>query len=279
MGLHAVDPCVGPIAFACDVASATQEAASDYVLGGLGKAFVASAAQVGEVSLRALDTSTSVDLGAQWFRDNVAVIAAIALPLVVGLFVIQVLTSVLRREPGGLARALVGTAKAVLGSVLALAVTQLALTAVDGICQYIAAAAGTTVSQAAARFFDFVPMMSYSPGLQLLLGMALMVGFLLLWGVLLFRKAALILVAVFAPIAFAGSAWDQTRVWTRRWIEVVAALVFSKVVIVVTFVVGASAFSGSGPGGEETSRPAEGVAGLSDALVGVLLLAIAVWAP
>jgi hypothetical protein len=38
--------------------------------------------------------------------------------------------------------------------------------------------------------------------------------------VLLFRKAALVLVAVFAPIAFAGSAWDQTRVWTRRWLEV-----------------------------------------------------------
>ena len=109
----------------------------------------------------------------------------------------------------------------------------------------------------------------------------MVVGFLMLWGVLLFRKAALILVAVFAPIAFAGSAWDQTRTWTRRWIEVVAALVFSKIVIVVAFVVGASAFTGTGPTvSGEIPAPEAGASGqLGDVLVGILLLAIAIWAP
>ena len=127
------------------------------------------------------------------------------------------------------------------------------------------------VGSAAARFFRFSVLTGLSPALQLLVGLLLMVGFVLLWGVLLFRKAALILVAVFAPIAFAGSAWDQTRVWTRRWLEIVAALVFCKVVIVVTFVVGASAFSGAGPA--VGSVPAGGDStGLSDLLVGVLLL-------
>ncbi|OIQ78700.1 TrbL/VirB6 plasmid conjugal transfer protein [mine drainage metagenome] len=98
---------------------------------------------------------------------------------------------------------------------------------------------------------------------------------------LLFRKAALVLIAVFAPVAFAGSAWDQTRVWTRRWLEIVAALVFCKVVIVVVFVVGASAFTGTGP---VTAQPSggstPGITGtLSNALVGLLLLTIAVFAP
>ena len=167
-----------------------------------------------------------------------------------------------------------------LGAGIALAATQLALTAVDEICEYIAAAAGMTVAQAAAQFFDFAAMASFAPGLQLLMGLLLIIGFILMWGVLLFRKAALILVAVFAPIAFAGSAWDQTRVWTRRWLEVVAALVFCKVVIVVAFVVGASAFTGTGPSNGGTAEPsAGGTAGLSDTLVGILLLAIAVWAP
>jgi hypothetical protein len=117
--------------------------------------------------------------------------------------------------------------------------------------------------------------------LQILIGLMMVVGFILLWGVLFFRKAALILTAVFAPIAFAGSAWDQTRVWTRRWLEIVAALVFSKVVIVVTFVVGASAFARVGPqtGGPPTGTTPSGVGGLSDALVGALLLSIAVFAP
>ena len=274
----ALDVCVGPLDLVCQLADGVQGAASDYVLGGLGSAFVAGAAQVGELALAALDSTTAIDLGATWFRSNVAVIASIALPAIVGLFVIQVLTSVLRREPGGLVRAVVGVGKALLFSGLALAVTQLALTAVDGICAYIADAAGYTVASAAAQFFRFAFLAHLSPALQILLGLLLTVGFLLLWGVLLFRKAALILVAVFAPIAFAGSAWDQTRVWTRRWIEIVAALVFCKVVIVVTFVVGASAFSGTGPSVSPATGSDEQV-GLSDMLVGVLLLAIAIWAP
>lgn len=112
------------------------------MLGGLGSAFVRGAAQIGELALSALDSTTTVDLGVAWFRANVAVIATIALPVVVTLFVIQVLGSVVRREPGGLVRGVVGVGRALLGSAFALAVTQLALTAVDGICQYIAAAAG-----------------------------------------------------------------------------------------------------------------------------------------
>ncbi|CAL8978623.1 hypothetical protein CELL_02914 [Cellulomonas sp. T2.31MG-18] len=270
--------CSGPLDLVCQVTDAVQGAASDYVLGGLGSAFVASAAEVGQLALTALDATTAIDLGATWFRANVAVIASIALPAVVGLFVIQVLTSVLRREPRGLARAVVGVGKAVLGAALALALTQVALTLVDALCGYIAGSAGYTVGSAAARFFRFSFLTGLSPALQLLLGLLLMVGFVLLWGVLLFRKAALILVAVFAPLAFAGSAWDQTRVWTRRWLEVVAALVFCKVVIVVTFVVGASAFSGTGPTADSATASTDSP-GLSDLLVGVLLLAIAIWAP
>jgi len=49
-------------------------------------------------------------------------------------------------------------------------------------------------------------------------------------------------------VAFAGAVWDHTRVWTRRWIEAVVVLVFCKVVIVVVFALGVSAF-GSEPTG------------------------------
>lgn len=280
MSTPTAEGCRGPFSFVCDLTSAVQGAATDYVLGGLGAAFVTGAAQVGELAMTALDTTTAIDLTADWFRANVAVIAAVTLPVVVALFVVQVIGSVLRREPGGLVRAVVGVGKAMLGAALALSVTQLALTAVDEICAYIAGAAGVTVGEAAARFFTFSPMLGFAPGLQVLVGFALTVGFVLLWGVLMFRKAALILVAVFAPIAFAGSTWDQTRVWTRRWLEVVAALVFCKIAIVVVFVVGASAFSGTGPTSSQPELPApSATAALSDTLVGMLLLTIAIWAP
>lgn len=277
------DGCPNPANPACwaeSVSTAVSGAASDYVLGGLGRAFAGAAQQLAQLALGALDDTTAIDLSATWFRANVAVIAAVTLPAVVGLFVVQIIGSVLRREPGGLGRAVVGVGKALLGSALALAATQLALTAVDGICTYIASSANTTVGAAAARFFDFTFLATQlNPGLQLVIATLLIVGFLILWGVLLFRKAALLLIAVFAPVAFAGSVWDATRVWTRRWLEVVAALVLSKVVIVVVFVVGASAFSGVGPAADSTGAPSTSAPSLSDVLVGALLLLIATFAP
>ena len=283
-----VDVCVGPLDPVCQaiggVAGSVGGAATDAVLGGLGSAFVSAADQVSAAALAALNATTRIDLTAGWFQQNVAVIAAVTLPVVVGLFVLQVIASVLRREPGGLLRAVLGLAKAMLGSAVAIAVTQTSLLAADQICDFVAASAGTSVEGAASRFLELTWLAGPQAGpvLQILLGLAMIVGFLLMWAVLLFRKAALMLVAVFAPIAFAGSVWDHTRIWTRRWIEVVVALVFCKVVIVVVFVVGASAFSGVGPSsfvgssGQEQGAP---TASLSDLLVGLLLLTIAVFAP
>ena len=253
-------------------------AAADAVLAGIGGAFVVAAQQVAEVAFAALDATTDVNLTASWFTKNVAVLAAIAVPVVVGLFALQVIGSVLRREPGGLGRAVVGVGKATLGASLAIAITQLALVATDGVCRYIAASAGTSVHGAVQRFL-VVSWLSggVGPILQMLLGLAIIIGSLLLWSVLLFRKAAVLLVAVFAPVAFAGSVWDQTQTWMRKWIEVMTSLVLCKIVIVVVFVVGLSAFGGDG---STTSGSKQSTVGsLSDVLVGLLLLSIAVFAP
>jgi hypothetical protein len=279
--------CSGPLDPLCgtagdlvgEVAGTAGDVATNAVLGGLGTAFVSAADSVVETSLAALDATTGVNLSAAWFRDNLGVMTAVTLPVVVGLFVLQVITSVVRREPGGLARAAAGAAKATIGAVLAIGVTQAALLATDGICQAIAHAAGTTIEDAARRFLQLTWLASpaASPALQMLLGLAVIVGAVLLWGVLLFRKAAILLVAVFAPLAFAGSVWDHTRIWVRRWIEVVAALVLSKIVIVVVFVLGASAFSR--PVASKSGSIADVAGSLSDLLVGLLLLSIAVLSP
>jgi hypothetical protein len=288
MAAFAIDVCVGPVDPLCNAVGGLigsgSRAASDMVLGGLGGAFVEAADAISRIALAALDATTSIDLTAGWFRQNLGVIAAVTLPAVLGLFVLQVISSVLRREPGGLGRAVLGVGKAFLGAAIAIAVTQTGLLATDQICQFIAASAGTTVEGAARRFFvmSWLAGPQVGPILQVILGLGIILGSLLLWTVLLFRKAALLLVVVFAPIAFAGAVWDQTRVWTRRWIEIVAALVLCKVVIVVVFVVGASAFGGVGPATPE-GTPVSGATSttdaLSDLLVGLLLLTIAVFSP
>ena len=252
--------------------------AVDAVFNSLGRAFVSAAESVVDAVFASLDATTRVDLGASWFEQNVRLMATITLPVLVGLFVIQVIGSVLRGEPGGLARALLGVGKALLGSALALSLTQLALRVCDEITAYIAASAGTTVAEAGMTFFRLSWLAGPQSGVVLtsLLSLAVIVGCLLLWLVLLFRKAALLLVAVFAPVAFAGYGWDQTRQWARRWIEAVVALVFCKIVIVVVFVLGASAF-GSSTGALAGDQDFAGA--LSDLLVGLLILSIAILSP
>jgi hypothetical protein len=278
--------CGGPFEPVCEVAGdaagglvgSVGAGAVDAVLNSLGRAFVSAAEAVVDAVFSSLEATTTVDLSASWFEQNVRLMATITLPVLVGLFAIQVIGSVLRREPGGLARAVVGVGKALLGSALALSVTQLALRVCDEITAFITASAGTTVAEAGMTFFRLSWLAGPQSGLVLtsLLSTAVIIGCLLLWLVLLFRKAALLLVAVFAPVAFAGYGWDQTRVWARRWIETVVALIFCKVVIVVVFVLGASAFGSSG--GASAGEQSIGAA-LSDLLVGLLVLSIAILSP
>jgi hypothetical protein len=280
--------CGGPFEPVCDAALETAggligsfgQGAFDAALSALGNAFVSGAQSVAAVTFDALDSTTRIDLGAAWFQRNLAVIAVITLPVVVGLFVLQVIGSVIRREPGGLVRAVTGVGKALLGSGLAIALTGLALRVSDEISAAIASTGGTSVGEAAERFFRLTWLSGpgVGPVLQMLLAGAIIIGSLLLWTVLLFRKAALLLVAVFAPVAFAGYGWDQTRIWARRWIEAVVALVFCKVVIVVVFVLGASAFGTDGTTATEGSSTGA-AASLSDILTGLLVLSIAVLSP
>ena len=109
-----LDVCVGPLDPLCQaangVAGSVGGAASDAILGGLGASFVTAAQQVTTTALSVLDAGSGIDLNAAWFRQNLSVIAAVTLPAVVALFVLQVVGAVLRREPGGLGRAVVGVA-------------------------------------------------------------------------------------------------------------------------------------------------------------------------
>ena len=54
-----------------------------------------------------------MDLTSSYVGRNVAVLTSVALVIIVGLFVVQVIAAALRREPGGLARAITGAGAAV----------------------------------------------------------------------------------------------------------------------------------------------------------------------
>ena len=93
---------------------------------------------------------------------------------------------------------------------------------------------------------------------------------MIVWISLLVRKALLLIAIVFAPIALAGSSWDHTRGWVSKWASFVIALILSKVVLVVIFLLATA----------QVSAPIDGdLQSVSDPIAGVVLMLMAGFAP
>ena len=93
---------------------------------------------------------------------------------------------------------------------------------------------------------------------------------MVVWISLLIRKALLLIAIVFAPIALAGSSWDHTRSWVSRWATFVIAMILSKVVLVVIFLLATA----------QVSAPIDAdLESVSQPMAGVVLMLMAGFAP
>jgi hypothetical protein len=92
----------------------------------------------------------------------------------------------------------------------------------------------------------------------------------IVWFSLLIRKALLLVAIVLAPVAFAGAAWDVTRSWIGKWAAFVVALIVSKLVLVVVFLIAIT----------QVASPIEaGLSAVTEPISGIVLLFIAAFAP
>lgn len=95
-------------------------------------------------------------------------------------------------------------------------------------------------------------------------------GAAIVWISLLIRKALLLIAIVFAPVALAGATWDHTRGWVSKWASFVIALIMSKVVVVVIFLLATA----------QVSAPIDAdLQSVSEPIAGVVLMLIAAFAP
>jgi hypothetical protein len=84
----------------------------------------------------------------------------------------------------------------------------------------------------------------------------------------------IIITAVFAPIAFAGGVADLSRGWVRKWLEAMLALVFSKLILIIIFVIGLGVLGGMGSATGRT--PLNSITG---EITGLLILLVAGFSP
>lgn len=274
-----VDVCdVSVISSVCDVAGdaagALVSAPFDWLAQGMGHA----AGWMFEAVWKVFDSTTMVDVTSSQYTKVYNILFGIAVFVMLGFFMLQVIGGMIRREPAALSRAALGLAKSILGSSVALALLATALEVTDQLCIGIVNAAGTNMEQMGDRVAlltaGLVGLNLAAPGAGAILTIfiaGLAIGAAgIVWISLLVRKALLLIAIVFAPVAMAGSSWDHTRTWVSKWASFVIALIISKVVLVVIFLLATA----------QVSAPIDGdIQSVSEPFAGVVLMLMAGFAP
>jgi hypothetical protein len=222
--------------------------------------------------------ATAISLSGPAFAKDLAIVSTLAVVVATGLFVIQVIASVLRRDGSGLTRALKGLLVAFAGSVAAIAITTLLLAAVDALSAgFVSVATGDSMSTMGTAILSATA----NPAVALLLALVVLGAVIFVWGAMMVRKLLIVVAAVFAPLAFAGATSDISTSWVRKWIETMVALVISKLILVIIFVIGLGVLTdGLGEvNGKVKGAGASATQSITQTIIGALILLMAGFAP
>ena len=224
-----------------------------------------------------MSSSTSVTLGGAAFGLDLGLVTSIAAVLCIGLFIVQLVTSALKQDGAGIGRALRGLAVATVGCAITLATLDLLLAAVDQLCAgVVQLATGGSIATLGAKIIGpalFTGLVA-GPGAILILSLIAICAVAVVWFALVVRKMLIIITAIFAPLAFAGGVADISRGWVRKWLEAMLALVFSKLILILIFVIGLGVLGGMG-----SPTNAGGLSGITNDVTGLLILLVAGLSP
>jgi len=239
-----VPPFGDPLSCVTDLAGGAASSISGDFFGAIAKDFGQAADSATQWLWGQIGSATQVSLvdgpGRATFYFYLGLVASIALVVATGLFIVQIIGSVLRQDGQGLRKALTGLLVAFAGASFAIGMTVLLLNAVDALCNgLLAVALGQSVSQLGNHLLGVgVEGAITNPAGVLLLSIVVLVAVVMVWVAMMIRKLLIVVTAVFAPLAFAGGASQMTAGWVRRWIEMMVALIVSKLILILMFIIG-----------------------------------------
>lgn len=219
-----------------------------------------------------LDRTTRPQLTTTWFSSTYWRMAGIAALLTLPFLFAAAVQALLHSDLTMLLRAALGYLPlSMLAVAVAAPLTTLLLAASDEMSTIISTAAGQAGAHFLAqlgRYTGVLSVIARSPFLVFLVGLLTAAGAIVLWLELLVRQAAIYIVVLLLPLAFAAFVWPARRTWAIRAVELLVALILSKFVIVAVLSLGGAALGrGGGIGG-----------GMVGGLVLVILGALAPWA-
>ncbi len=232
-----------------------------------------------------MDRSSSPRLESEWFRSQAGAPYVTAVAAATGLLAIFVfcalIQGVLAGRPLELVKRMVfDTPAAVAGILLTASFTQVGVDLVDAMSDGIWSATRPNAVDAVDGLVVTAGSLSSASFLTPLLLLLGMLALLMLWVVLAVREALIYLVVALAPMAWATSVWPAVALVRRRTIELLAALVFSKLAIAMALSVGLGALGGLGATGEPgASMVDNGLAEFSTLVVGIITFGLAAFMP
>jgi hypothetical protein len=222
---------------------------------------------------KVLGETTSPQLGTTWFSSTYWRMAGIAALLTLPFLFAAAVQALLRSDLSLLARSALGYLPLSLLAVsVAAPLTMLLLAASDEMSAIVSSAAGhagTRFLAQAGTDVGVLSVLSHSPFLAFLVGLLTAAGAIVLWIEMLIREAAVYIVVLMLPLAFAALVWPARRIWAIRAVELLVALILSKFAIVAVLALGGAALGQRGAGG---------AGGMLAGLVLVVLGAFAPWA-
>jgi hypothetical protein len=193
--------------------------------------------------------------------------AGIAALLTVPFLFAAAIQALMRSDLSLLAQAALGYLPlAMLTVSIAAPLAMMLLAATDQLCGLVSAGKGAHFLSGAGSVFGLAHFVT-EPFVVFLLGAISAGGALIVWIELAVREAAVYVIVLMLPLAFAALVWPARRVWAIRSVELLVALILSKFAIVAVFGLAGAAL-------DQGSR-----GGLATALAGTVLVLLAAFAP
>jgi hypothetical protein len=182
--------------------------------------------------------------GNPWFGPVAGKLAPLSVFVVAPLLMVATIGAILRQDLRRLGRAwAVGLPLAALGGFAAVKLAGFGLAATDGLTRAIVTSVAPTMKE------DFITALSagFVPGVggpvAVLGSLVVLAGALLIWLELAVRSLAVEVAVFFMPLALAGIVWPSTSHWSRRFAELLGALLLVKPVVAGVLALGTAAIT------------------------------------
>jgi hypothetical protein len=234
-------------------------------------------------SLNFLKTSARPNVEAAWFSgagSPYATVRNLAGLLLLGFMFLAIIQGLIAGDPAGMVRRVVADLPAaVFGMVATVTVVAKLLELTDSLSTGV-------LQQSDGQVLHFLSGfgMSATTATQgfagVLVGLVAVLAALMLWIELMIRSVLVYLLVALSPLGFAAMVWPATRGVLRRMVELLLAIVVSKLVVCIALSIGVAALSGAGTAAGPNAGVGDAASqGLGALLVGTAILALAAFSP